>query len=64
MYSCVYYILLPLCIIAHSNKTQDLKNMHYYTPRAEKSHGAQTMTSNLGIKWRSAIIKNGDPNRL
>lgn len=32
--------------------------MHYYTRRAEKSHGAQTMTSKLGFT-RSVIIKNG-----
>lgn len=32
--------------------------MHYYTRRAEKSHGAQTMTSKWGFT-RSVIIKNG-----
>lgn len=32
--------------------------MHYYTRRAEKSHGAQTMTSRLGFT-QSVIIKNG-----
>lgn len=32
--------------------------MHYYTRWAEKSHGAQTMTSKWGFT-RSVIIKNG-----
>lgn len=32
--------------------------MHYYTRRAEKSHGAQIMTSKWGFT-RSVIIKNG-----